>query len=618
MDKRSYFGMLLIGLVLIMMFYWTSQPKADKAKQQKYEQQQTAAREAADQAAEQETVLTVTANDSLMPLFPAMNGQEQSVVIANSLVKVSISTKGGAPASAELLEYRNQQGSNVILFDKSEISMNFKLDGKTQNISTSSLFFEPVNVSGNSVTMRLNTLDGGHLDYCYTLAPESYMVDLKIQAHGMQNFFPSDLDRMSVDWIQNLRQQEKGFEFEQRYTTLTYKMSDKAKSKYLAVTSTPRSQTLDEPVDWIAFKNQFFSTIMIADQSFDADAKLSASAYAKGKGYMKKMMARTHLQFDPDGKEATSIQFYFGPNDYKVLKATGRKFSPEGKKLRLHRVIDLGWPIVREVNRYIIIPLFNLLSGWGINMGIVLLLLTIIIKIIVYPFTYKSYVSSAKMRALKPYVDEINQKYPKPEDAMKKQQETMAVYSKYGVSPMGGCIPSLIQMPVWMALFFFVPNAIELRQQSFLWATDLTAFDDILSWNAKIPMIGTHLSIFCVLFCVTNLLNTFFTMKQQQNMAPGQEESMKMMRWMMYLMPLIFFFTLNNYSSGLNYYYFISALSSVLIMVYLRRTTDEKKLLAQLEARYEARKNDPKKSRSNSMMARLEALQKEQERLQNR
>lgn len=617
MDKRSYFGMLLIGLVLIMMFYWTSQPKADKAKQQKYEQQ-TAAREAADQVAEQETVLTVTANDSLMPLFPAMNGQEQSVVIANSLVKVSISTKGGAPASAELLEYRNQQGSNVILFDKSEISMNFKLDGKTQNISTSSLFFEPVNVSGNSVTMRLNTLDGGHLDYCYTLAPESYMVDLKIQAHGMQNFFPSDLDRMSVDWIQNLRQQEKGFEFEQRYTTLTYKMSDKAKSKYLAVTSTPRSQTLDEPVDWIAFKNQFFSTIMIADQSFDADAKLSASAYEKGKGYMKKMMARTHLQFDPDGKEATSIQFYFGPNDYKVLKATGRKFSPEGKKLRLHRVIDLGWPIVREVNRYIIIPLFNLLSGWGINMGIVLLLLTIIIKIIVYPFTYKSYVSSAKMRALKPYVDEINQKYPKPEDAMKKQQETMAVYSKYGVSPMGGCIPSLIQMPVWMALFFFVPNAIELRQQSFLWATDLTAFDDILSWNAKIPMIGTHLSIFCVLFCVTNLLNTFFTMKQQQNMAPGQEESMKMMRWMMYLMPLIFFFTLNNYSSGLNYYYFISALSSVLIMVYLRRTTDEKKLLAQLEARYEARKNDPKKSRSNSMMARLEALQKEQERLQNR
>ncbi len=249
-------------------------------------------------------------------------------------------------------------------------------------------------------------------------------------------------------------------------------------------------------------------------------------------------------------------------------------------------------------------------------MGIVLLLLTIIIKVIVYPFTYKSYMSSAKMRALKPYVDEVNAKYPKQEDAMKKQQEIMSVYSKYGVSPMGGCLPALIQMPVWMALFFFIPNAIELRQQSFLWATDLTGFDDIIHWSHNIPLVGTHLSIFCILFCVSNIINTVFSMKQQQQ-APGQEDTMKMMRWMMYLMPVIFFFTFNNYSSGLCYYYFISALTSILIMIYLRRSTDDDKLRKQLEANYEANRNNPKKSPSNSMMARLEALQKEQERLQN-
>jgi YidC/Oxa1 family membrane protein insertase len=222
------------------------------------------------------------------------------------------------------------------------------------------------------------------------------------------------------------------------------------------------------------------------------------------------------------------------------------------------------------------------------------------------------------MRALKPYIDEVNMKYPKPEDAMKKQQETMAVYSKYGVSPMGGCIPSLIQMPFFMAFFFFVPNAIELRQQSFLWADDLTGFDDIISWTNNIPLIGNHLSIFCVLFCLCNIINTVFSMKQQQqqSISPEQEQSMKMMKWMMYIMPVVFFFSFNNYSSGLNYYYFISSLFSIGIMIYLRRTTDEKKLLAKLEAKYEASKNDPtRRKQGNNMMARLEAMQKEQERL---
>ena len=273
-------------------------------------------------------------------------------------------------------------------------------------------------------------------------------------------------------------------------------------------------------------------------------------------------------------------------------------------------LVYLGWPLFRWINRWFTINLFDWLSGWGLNMGLVLLFMTIIVKIIVYPATYKSYMSSAKMRVLKPYVDEINKKYPKPEDAMKKQQETMALYSRYGVSPMGGCLPMLIQMPVFIALFNFVPNAIELRQQSFLWAADLSTYDDVITWGFHIPLLGEHLSLFCLLFSLSNIINTFIMMKQQDT---GANPQMAAMKWMMYLMPVMFIFIFNSYSSGLNYYYFISGLISILIMVVLRKTTDEKALLAKLEARMIANKNNPKKR--SSMMEKLAALQKEQERI---
>ena len=463
--------------------------------------------------------------------------------------------------------------------------------------------------------MRLNTNGYGYMDIIYTLNPESYVLNMEIISNGMENFFSSDLNAISINWIQNLRQQEKGFDFEQRYTTLTYKSAAKKRAKILTVAKDTRSETIEESLDWVAFKNQFFSCILISGKDFGSSAILTSSPYAKGKNYMKKMMAKMNTPFDPTGKEPTVMQFYFGPNDYSILKSSNGLIMGN-QKARLQKVIDLGWPIVREFNRFLVIPLFKFLSNIGLNMGLVILLLTIIVKVLVYPFTYKSYISSAKMRVLKPYVDEINARYPKPEDAMKKQQETMAMYSKYGVSPMGGCLPSFIQMPIWMAFFFFVPNAIELRQESFLWAKDLTGFDDLISWGTDVWLIGDHLSIFCVLFCVSNVASTWFSMQQQQSAATGNEQTMKMMKWMMYLMPLVFFFTFNNYSSGLNYYYFVSALSSVIIMVYLRRKTDEKALLAKLEANYEASRNDPTKRRQgNSMMARLEAMQKEQERL---
>ena len=626
MDRRTVLGVMLISIVLALAIFMSGNNQKKnapaKARYEQQKQQETAASDSLEFAQETTIANTATQQDSLSPLFPAMNGTEKVSVLDNGLVKIGISSRGAIPCFATLSGYNDQQGNNVTLFSQDEISINFKIDGKNQNIQSKRLFFETISNGNNSVIMRLNTNGYGHMDFIYTLLPESYMLNLDIKASGMDNFFSSNLNTLAVDWIQNLRQQEKGFEFEQRYTTLTYKRTDKVKSKVLAVAPATKkspkaaNKTIEEQLDWVAFKNQFFSCIMIAPGSYSQGSELSGISYLKGLGYMKKLMAKTHAGFDPSGNEPTQFQFYIGPNDYKILKQNS-KLAAGDHKMRLNRVIDLGWPVVREVNRFLIIPLFNMLSKWNLNMGLVILLMTLIVKMLVFPAQVKSYMSSAKMRALKPYIDEVNAKYPKPEDAMKKQQETMAVYSKYGVSPMGGCLPSLVQMPVWMAFFFFVPNAIELRQQSFLWATDLTGFDDLISWSNNIPLIGNHLSIFCLLFCVTNIINTIY-MQQQQQMAPGQEESMKMMKWMFYIMPVIFFFSFNNYSSGLCYYYFISGLVGIITMIWLRRSTDDKAILAKLEADYEASRNDPSKRKAggSSMMARLEALQKEQERLQ--
>ncbi len=594
----------------LVLLWSNSASKKSAPAQAKYEQKLESARNAEQEAEYQSNQSVVAAFDSLSPLAPAMMGVDDIVYLNNGLVKIGISTKGAIPCSAELANYRNQKGGNVVLFDRDEISINFKFDGKIQNIHTKDLYFEAVGKTANSVTMRMKTNGYGNLDFTYTLNPESYMLNLDVKADRMSNFFASDYNTVSIDWLQNLRQQEKGFEFEQRYTTLTYKRADKSKAKVFTITSASK-KNIEEPIDWVAFKNQFFSCIMISTSNFQENATLSGEAYQKGKGYMKKLMLKSKAEFDPTGSQASQFQFYFGPNDYSILRSNS-KLANGGEKIKLHRVIDLGWPIVREVNRYLIIPLFNLLSRFNMNMGLVILLMTLIVKFLVLPAQVKSYMSSAKMRALKPYVDEVAAKYPKQEDAMKKQQETMAVYSKYGVSPMGGCLPSLIQMPIWMAFFFFVPNAIELRQQSFLWADDLTGFDDLLSWSFNIPLIGNHLSIFCILFCVTNIVNTVYSMQQQQQ-APGNEDAMKTMKWMMYLMPIIFFFSFNNYSSGLCYYYFVSGLVGIITMIWLRRSTDDKKILAKLEADYAARKNDPTRQKANNMMARLEALQKQQE-----
>ena len=613
-NKSTVIGWILIFAVMVG-FIWMNQPSEEQlAEQARVRAMQDSiamveAQKEIDKSLAEAQYNQSLLQDSTSTLFLAAQGEEQTFTLENEVVRLTFSNRGARVTSAILKEYTNQEGLPLELFNAGDESINFMLDGKNENIVTEKLYFQPIVVTDSTLVFRMPTNGAGYLDFSYQLLPESYMLNCTVQAHGMQHFFPSSMKTMNVDWKQHVRQQEKGYTFEQRYTTLTY--HTEKDTEHLSEMK-PQSKEL-AGLEWIAFKDQFFSSIFIADQQFKT-AEISSSPLNEGSGYLKSMQAEATVYFDPSGEKASQFQFYFGPNQYQTLKESS-KLSTSDKNLHLDKLIYFGWPIVRWVNRFFVVYLFDWLNSWGINMGIVLLLLTLIVKAIVFPFTYKQYISTAKMRALKPYIDKINAKYPNPEDALQKNQETMQLYSKYGVSPMSGCLPTLIQMPVWMALFFFIPNAIELRGQKFLWANDLSAYDDLLHWNFNLPLLGDHISLFCLLFSIVNIVNTLYTMNQQP--AGGDPQQQKMMKWMMLLMPVIFIFALNNYSAGLNYYYFISTLTSILIMLVLRKTVDEKQLLVQLEANYAKQQQQPKKK--SNMMARIEAMQKqleEQQRLQ--
>ena len=607
MDKNTLVGFVLIGAVIVGFSIYNRPSQEEMARAQHY--QDSVRAELQKQELEQKeqelnaekTALTL---DSTSLFYQASQGTEQFTTLENELVQLTLSNKGGRICKAMLKEYKDQQQQPLVLFDGEDASLNIGLEGKNENIMSSQMYFETVNVTDSTVTMRLNAGDGC-LDFNYKLLPHSYMVNFTVEAKGLQNFFSPSAKSMSIDWKQRARQTEKGYTFEQRYTSLTYKPVDDD-FDYLSETKDEK-ESIPEVLDWVAFKNQYFSCVFMTEKSFE-NATLESKMEQKGSGYMKRYHADMTTAFDPTGAEPSRFQFYFGPNHFKTLLASN-DLSINQNDPELEDLVYLGWPIIRLINRWFTINLFDWLSSWGLSMGIVLLLMTIIVKILVLPTTWKSFISSAKMRALKPYVDKINAKYPKQEDALKKQQETMALYSQYGVSPMGGCLPMLIQTPVFMALFFFVPNAIELRQQSFLWANDLSSYDDLISWSTSIPLLGNHLSIFCLLFSITTVLNQIVMMKQQDM---GNNPQMAAMKCMMYIMPVMFFFIFNEYASGLSYYYFISGLIGILTMWIMRRMTDEKKLLAQLEAN----KKEAKPGKTSGLMAKLEALQKEQERLQ--
>ena len=608
MDKNTITGLVLIALLLIG-FSWYSRPSEEQllAQQHYYDsiaqvQQREAELKAKAEAALANERRQKADTDSTALFFAMRKGENTQTVIENDVLKLTVDNKGGRISSAMLKEYMEQDKQTpVTLFGGEDATMNFLFYNQQETIQTADYYFTPVAKSDTAVTMRLQADEKSYIDFTYTLRPGSYLVDMTLQAVGMGDKLANGKQSVDIEWRQRARQIEKGFTYENRLAELTYKIYDEG-TKNLSAASNEEKQVA-EPLNWIAFKNQFFSAVLISDAKF-TQSKLSSQMETQGSGYIKDYRAEMSTPFDPTGGQPTQMNFYLGPNHYKTLSALDRGRDHDWD---LNKLVYLGWPIIRWVNMIFTINLFDWLTGWGLSMGIVLLLMTLIVKAVIYPTTWKTYISSAKMRVLKPKIDEINQKYPNQEDAMKKQQEVMALYSQYGVSPMGGCLPMLIQMPVIMALFFFVPSAIELRQQSFLWADDLSTYDALISFPS-IPFIGDHISVFCLLMTLTTILNTKYMMQQQDNGANPQLAAMK---WMQYLMPLMFFFILNDYPAGLNYYYFLSTLIGVVTTIVMRRTTDEAKLLAQLEAN----KKDPKKMKKSGFAARLEAMQKQQEEL---
>ena len=619
MNKNNIIGFLLIALVLIG-FSWYTQPSAEEQRADFVQDSIAKAKHAEIEKASKAAAAKRQANakakieaDSTALFYSALKGQAKKIVLKNEKVELTLNTKGGTVEKAVIKGYvghniQVKDGSadqkDVTLFDGKDQSLKFMLEAKEANIITSDLYFTPSNVTDSTVTMTAVAGEGKTLSMTYTLGKD-YMLHMSFAAQGMEGLFSPNYNKMDIDWSDKARQQERGFMFENRYTTLTYHNAEGG-TDYLNEGSEKIDEKIEETIDWVSFKNQFFSAIIVAKDNFEKDAFMTSIPQEKGSGYLKQFQAKMKTPFDPTGKKASEFEFYFGPNDFQILKNT-EKESTFGKDLEFQRLVYLGWPIIRWINRFFTLYVFDWLSK-VFPMGVVLILITLLLKLITYPMVKKSYMSSAKMRVLKPKLEAATAQYNKPEDQMQKQQAMMAEYAKYGVSPLSGCLPMLIQMPVWIAMFNFVPNAIQLRGEHFLWMNDLSTYDPIFEWNTNIWMIGDHLSLTCILFCVANLLYSWMTMRQQRDQMVGQQaEQMKMMQWMMYLMPLMFFFMFNDYSSGLNFYYFISLFFSAAIMWTLRKTTNDEKLLAILEKRYQENKSNPKKA--SGLMARMQALQ---------
>lgn len=620
MDKNTITGFVLLALLFIG-FGWYNQPSEEqkaeyarqdsiaKAKQKEIEEKEK--QNIAEFNAKKEENLK---NDSSALFFSALNGKAKEYVLENEKLQLVFSSKGATPVKAIIKGFKDREGNdNVTLFEGKDQELNFIFEGKEHNILTSNLYFDVESHTDSTIKFVAKAAEGKNLILSYQLGG-SYMLHAQLSMQGMGNLFSPSCKTMDIEWREKCKQQEKGFTFENQYSSLTWHDVEGG-TDYLS----EHSEEVDEPIecvtDWIAFKNQFFSSVIISRDNFNENALVTSIPQKKGSGYLKNYVARLKTPFDPTGTRISEFEFYYGPNDFRLLQDIQEE-STFNKELELERLVYLGWPLFRIINRWFTLYVFDWLTDFGIPMGIVIILITLILKAITFPMVRKSYMSSAKMRVLRPKLEEATKKYDKPEDQMKKQQEMMMLYSKYGVSPMSGCLPMLIQMPIWIAMFNFVPNAIQLRGESFLWIEDLSTYDPIIEWNTNLWLIGDHLSLTCILFCVANIVYSWFTMQQQKDQMVGQQaEQMKMMQWMMYLMPLMFFFMFNDYSAGLNFYYFISLFFSAALMFILRKTTNEEKLLAKLEKKYKENEANPNKKMSG-LYGRLEEMQRRQEEME--
>ena len=540
---------------------------------------------------------------------PFLAGNDTIVKMENDVLALELSSKSGTVTRAELKKYDTEytpdetkkRKEKVVIFEKGTNSLQFQIP-LSQEIATGDLYFEPAILNDSTVLMKLPIAEDAYWGLEYTLPKgESYVLGMKVVQKNMSQYIQSNNRSLGVDWNQELIRQEKGKMFEERNSALYYKFAG-GSVDHLSENKTD-SEYRQNKIRWIGFKNQFFSSVLISERPFntaDFDSKyLKDHPY-----YLKDFTARASVNdYDWNAAVPANFSWFIGPNLYPLLSSLDRQTVAD-EDLNLTRLIPLGWSVFRWINTGVIIPIFNFLGSFISNYGIVILVMTFFIKFVLFPLTYKSYRSQAVMRLLSPQVKEINEKYPGQANAMVRQQKMMALYSKAGANPMSGCLPMLLQMPILFAMFTFFPSAIELRGQSFLWAHDLAAPDAIISWSGHIPLItdyfGNHISLFCLLMTITNIVYTKINMQTSANQMPG-------MKWMMYLMPVFFMIFFNNYASGLSYYYFLS------LLITIAQTYAFRYVIKEEDVRRKMEENAKKPKKKSGFMARLEEMQKQQQ-----
>ena len=623
MDKKSILGLVLIFAIVIAFSYFNRPAEAELAAAQRQRDSLAAveaSRKAEEEAemlrhkAEQDSAQSLAQMGTLLPDSLATPIAEQTLTLGNDVLQLGIDTRGGRISSATLREYSTYYGDSLRIFRGQGNAFGLRFWSQQAAISTNNALFEPqlaqsqlkAEKPGDTarLAMRLWAGADAYIEYVYTLPYGEYAVGLTIALHNMRSHIAANQQYLDLEWAMRTPQQEKGAKKESEYTLLAYQAFNEDYEEIHQKDELVR-ETVSTGLKWVAFKEQFFSAILRAKQdegdgegSFrQAEFTLATSPEA---GCLKDFSALLMLPYQGKAHETHALELYLGPNLYKTLRSYGQGYEA---------VVPLGGWLVGWINKYVVINVFDWLSRAVNSYGIIILLLTLLIKAALFPLTYKSYASQAKMRVLKPMVDELSQKYPRQEDALKKQQAIMGLYKRAGVSPLGGCLPMLIQFPILIAMFRFFPASFELRQEPFLWADDLSSYDSVLNLPFNIPFYGDHVSLFTLLMAAALLVTSLMSFKQSANMG-GQMKSMQFM--MLYLMPIMMLVWFNDYSAGLSYYYFLANLITIAQTLIIRRTIDEKALFLRLQS------NAQKPAKKSRFLERLERMQKEQQQRANR
>ncbi len=615
MDRNSIIGIVIIAVIIFVWGMFSKPSAEEKQKLQRINDSIALVKEIAQREAEleqlkQESAQT-TQTDYTAEIASEVEVQSEDtinykkIVLENDLIRVILSEKGGRPVSVELKKYMRYDSVPVRLFDEDSSMFGLQYFHNNRPVHTNGLYFKArtdkdiilVENDPQTVSLRYNQTEEEYIEFRYSLSPGRYLVNMEIEFMGMTNISTQRTGVIDLNWMINSPQQERGRDNEMMYTTLYYKPLDDVVDFFNSRSKKQvQSENIVTRLEWIAYKDQFFSSVIIAKDAF-LDANMQSKLKSKSSQYLKEFESTIGIPYENSFNSTIDIDFFFGPNKYKLLK---KQYGD----MHLYDLVTVGKGIIKWINQIVIINLFDFLNRFISNYGIIILIMTLIIKIFLLPLTFKSYMSTAKMKVLKPQIDEINKKIPK-EKAMERQQATMALYKKVGVSPLGGCLPMLLQMPILFAMFRFFPTSIELRQQGFLWATDLSTYDSILEWDAYIPFLsnsfGNHLSLFTLLMTVS----TIFSMKFN-NQTNASSQQMPGMQTMMYIMPVMFMFILNKFSAGLTYYYFLANIITIAQNLLFKQFIDEEAILNKLESR----KSKPKKK--SKFQQRLETISKQQ------